>query len=78
MRLGYASEAEDACGRSWRAQCKLAARLGAKDERNLRRPRPKGMHKRTYERILRRIWNQEMRRDELLYLFMQRHAERRR
>lgn len=74
MRLGYASEAEDACGRTWRAQRKLARRLGAKDDTNPRPPRPKGMRESTYGKILRRIWNQQMRRDEQLYLFMQRHA----
>ena len=75
MQLAYGSEADDACGRSWRTQRKLAIRLGAKDDTNPHPPRPKGMHERTYERILDRIWDQEMRRDELLYLFMQRHAD---
>ncbi len=74
MRLAYVSEAEDACGRSWRTQRKLAARLGAKDDTNAYPLRPKGMHERTYKRILQRIWDQEMRRDELLCLFMLRHG----
>jgi hypothetical protein len=74
MRLAYASEAEDACGRSWRTQRKFAARLGAKDDTSPHPPRPKGMHERTYKRIVRRILDQEMRRDEQLYLVMQRHA----
>jgi len=74
MRLGYASEAEDACGRSWRAQRRLAANLGAKDDMNPQPPRPRGMRRRTYERILHRIWDQEMRREEQFYSFMQRHA----
>jgi hypothetical protein len=30
------------------------------------------MHLRTYERILRRIWDQQMRRDEQLCLYTQR------
>jgi hypothetical protein len=42
MRLAYASEAEDACGRSWRTQRKLAARLGAEDDTDPHPPRPKG------------------------------------
>jgi hypothetical protein len=74
MRLAYASETEDACGRSWRTQRKLAARLGAKDDTNPHPSRPKGMHRRTYEQILRRIWDQEMRREEQLYLFMRRQG----
>lgn len=74
MRLGYASETEDAFGRSWRTQRKLAARLGAKDDTDPHPPRPKGMRERTYQRILGRIWDCEARRDEQVYLFMQRHG----
>jgi hypothetical protein len=74
MRLGYASEAEDALGRTWRRQRKLAARLGAEDDTDMRPPRPKGMHQRTYRRVLEGIWACEMWRDEQLYLFMRRHG----
>jgi hypothetical protein len=73
MRLGYASEAEDALGRTWRRQRRLAARLGAEDDTDMHPPRPKGMHQRTYERVLNQIWACEASRDEQLYLFMQRH-----
>jgi hypothetical protein len=68
MRLAYAGEAEDLTGRLWRKQRKLEARLG----KNYRRP--KGMHQTTRDRILEQIWDAEMRRDEQLYLYMQRHA----
>lgn len=68
MRLAYASEAEDATGRLWRKQRGLEAKLGKNWAR------PKGMHQSTHKQILERIWEAEMRRDEQLYLFMQRHG----
>jgi hypothetical protein len=74
MQLGYASEAEDALGRAWRKQRKLAARLRAEDDTDIHPPRPKGMHQRTYRRVLERILACEMWRDEQLYRFMQRHG----
>lgn len=67
MRLAYASEAEDLTGRLWRKQQRLEARLGKNWTR------PKGMHHSTRERILEQIWDAEMRREEQLDLFMQRH-----
>jgi hypothetical protein len=70
MRLAHSSEAEDVIGRSWRAQRKLAARLSASDDTDCHPPRPKGMRQRTYERILRRIWDHELRRYELLYAYL--------
>jgi hypothetical protein len=72
MRLTYASEARDATGRIWRKQRKLAARLAAEDRTDPHRP--KGMHQRTYQRVLRQIWACEAWRDEQLYLFMQSKA----
>ena len=74
MQLAYASEAENALGRMWRKQRKLAARLGAEDDTDTHPPRPKGMHQRTYRRLLEQIWQCEMWRDEQLYLFMQRNG----
>jgi hypothetical protein len=74
MRLAYAGEAQDATGRIWRKQRKLAARLGAEDRTDPHPPRPRGMHQRTYRRVLKRIWACEMWRDEQRYLFMQRGA----
>jgi hypothetical protein len=71
-QLAYSSEAEDATGRIWRKQRKLAARLGAEDRTDPHPPRLKGMHVLTYQRVLRRIWACEMWRDEPLYRFMQR------
>lgn len=49
MRLGYSSEAEDMLDRLWRKQRKLEAKLGEGYRR------PKGMHQRTYERVIERI-----------------------
>jgi hypothetical protein len=69
-QLAYSSEAEDATGRVWRKQRKLAARLRAEDRTDTHPPRPKGMHQRTYQRVLERIWACEMWRDEQLYLRM--------
>lgn len=46
LRLAYACEAEDLCGRLWRKQRKLEARLADNLER------PKGMRVRTYQRIV--------------------------
>jgi hypothetical protein len=50
----------------WRKQRKLAARLGAEDGTDTHPPRPRGMHQRTYRRVLERIWACEMWRDEQL------------
>lgn len=44
--VAYASQSEDIIGRSWRRQRQLEARLGPE------RTRPKGMHWRTYGRLL--------------------------
>ena len=49
LRLAYMSEAEDTCGRLWRKQRKLEARLGENGER------PKGMRRRTYEHICEKL-----------------------
>jgi hypothetical protein len=46
-KLAHAVEAEDAPGRMWRKQCKLAARLGAENRADPHPPRPRGMHRRT-------------------------------
>lgn len=58
--LAYASQSEDLCGRGWRKQQRLEDRLG--DQLS----RPKGMHRRTHERILDAIWACESTRDDAL------------
>lgn len=60
QRLVYASQSEDQLGRTWRKQQKLEARLGE----NWRRP--KGMHRKTRERILDAIWKCEGIRDDAI------------
>jgi hypothetical protein len=51
----------------WRKQRKLAARLRAEERTDPHPPRPKGMHQRTYQRVLERIWAIEAWGDEQLY-----------
>jgi hypothetical protein len=54
LRLGYASEAENAIGRLWRKQGKLERRLAAgADEWN--GWKPKGMHWTTFDRLAAKI-----------------------
>jgi hypothetical protein len=53
MRLAYASESESPMDRAWRKIRKLAGgKLKAADNTDTSPPRPKGMHHRTYERLL--------------------------
>jgi len=68
-RLAHSVEAEGAAERMWRKQKKLLARLGVEDRSDPHPPRPRGMHERTYQRLLERIsaieaWAD----DEQLYL----------
>ena len=67
-RVVYASQSDDLIGRTWRRQWKLERRLGE----NWRRP--KGMHRRTRERILERIFECESVRDEAIENFCRRLA----
>jgi hypothetical protein len=71
QRLAYASQAEDATGRAWRAQQKCERRLGDNYER------PKGMHETTRQRLLDRIWECEGVRDQALAGFVTRLMARR-
>lgn len=64
QRLVYASQSEDAIGRTWRRQAKLEGHLGPNWTR------PKGMHSKTRERLLDRIWDCEERRDDALACFL--------
>jgi hypothetical protein len=64
--LVYASQSEDVMGRSWLKQQKLEARLGE----NWRRP--KGMHRKTREAILAKVWACEEVRDDALAAYCER------
>jgi hypothetical protein len=68
QRVAYASQSEDACGRSWRKQSKIEARLGDYWRR------PKGMHYATHERLLAAIGECVSIRDRLLVAFAARHG----
>lgn len=71
QRLVYSSQSEDEIGRTWRKQRKLEARLGANW------CKPKGMHRKTRERILEAIWECESIRDDALVAYMDRVGFRR-
>ena len=60
QRLSYASQADDACGRTWRKQRRIEARLDENGQR------PKHMHWRTYQRLLRGIIDCEEQREQWL------------
>lgn len=53
QQVAYTSQSEDACARSWRRQAKLERRLGPHWKR------PKGMHRRTRERLMAEIFECE-------------------
>jgi hypothetical protein len=65
-RLAYASQSDDVMGSSWRRQHRLEARLGD----NL--TRPKGMHHRTHQKLMREIVQCWETRDLALVDFMAR------
>ena len=69
-RLVYASQSQDAIGRSWLRQNRLEGRLG--DDWS----RPKGMHHQTYERLVERLLGCEERRDDAIAGFIGRLMER--
>jgi len=66
-RVVYATQSDDDMGRAWRKQRKVEARLGENWQR------PNGMHRTTYERLLKRIMECEERRDDALCAFALRH-----
>lgn len=68
QRLVYASQSEDLCGRSWRRQAKVEARL----EDNW--GRPKGMHRSTYERLIETLMDCEEERERAIAAFLARHS----
>lgn len=64
QQLRYASQSNDALGRTWRRQHKVERTLGEDCQR------PTGMHRTTYERLLSIITDCEERRDAALRLFL--------
>ena len=66
--MAYGSQSEDALGRAWRLQRKLESRLGENWQR------PKGMHHHTREKIIERIFDCEMAREDALAAYMARHG----
>ena len=68
QRVTYASQSDDALGRTWRRQAKLEARLGEHWRR------PKGMHHRTRERLLEGIFECEGAREDALASYLARVA----
>lgn len=68
QRAAYASQSDDALGRTWRRQAKLEAR------RDADWGRPKGMHRRTRERLLQGIFACEAVRDEALARYLATHV----
>ena len=66
QRIAYGSQSDDLCGRTWRRQAKLEARLGPHWQR------PKGMHHRTRERLLEGIFACEEIREDALAVYLSR------
>lgn len=66
QRVAYASQSDDLCGRTWRRQAKLEARLGPNWQR------PKGMHHRTRTQLLEGIFECEEVREDTLARFLAR------
>lgn len=66
--VAYSCQSEDAMGRAWRAQHKLENLLGDNWTR------PKGMHHRTRQRIMERIFGCEEVRDNELAAYLHRHG----
>lgn len=65
-RITYASQSGDEIDRTWRTQAKLERLLGEHWRR------PKGMHSRTYDRIVQRIIDCEERRNAALVIAVRR------
>jgi hypothetical protein len=66
-QVAYATQFEDAAGRAWSAKRRVARRLGSTDanDYDLRR-RPRGMRRRTYDRLAARYWEAEDRLDDAI------------
>lgn len=68
QRVSYASQSEDAVGRTWRKQAQAEAHLGEGWAR------PKGMHRSTHARLMRVITDCEAVRDHALFELWERLA----
>lgn len=66
--MAYYSQSEDDLDRSWRKQRKVESKLGE------HWARPKGMHHKTRERLMKAIWQCAENRDGAIYAFMLRHG----
>lgn len=55
MRLGYRTQSKDECGRLITRLIKLLYKYGFKDENITRKDRPKGMHKKIFRKIAKKI-----------------------
>jgi len=66
QRLKYPSQSDDETDASWRRQCKLAAKIGAKHNEWAWKQKPKGMHQSTFQRIRGEIIEEETQREALL------------
>ena len=70
VRVAYLSQSEDEIGRLWRKQRKIECKLtGGAGEWNGWQ-KPKGMHQQTFDRLRSRIWEFEMRKDELFAIHL--------
>lgn len=58
LNLTYASRNEDLIDRTWRKRDKYKARVGGKDHLYLK---PKGIHRKTWERLRYKYYDAEMR-----------------
>ncbi len=70
QRLAYSSQSDDIVGRAWRRQSKLENRLAPNFGK------PKGMHTRTYKRLMSAILDCEEQRDAALSVFLDRMIAR--
>jgi hypothetical protein len=62
QRVAYSSQSEDVMARTWRAQRRIEERVGEGWQR------PKGMRRRTYERLLDGLEDCRQRRDEAFFM----------
>lgn len=66
FKLKYPSQSDDETDASWRKQRKLAAKIDSDGTDWVRTQKPKGMHQSTFQRIRRKIIEEDSRREALL------------